>query len=707
MDLDYTIAHLLAEAERIQVLFRRRIAQAQNQQPRGMGGLVVTEDELSTFFSNEAEHSLSIEVDGEFQQQYNQASEQIHSLLVKAEEAEQTSRLSDLCQIFGLSTFEQDVLLICLAPILGRHYERFLAFLNDDITIRRPTVSLILDLLVGSPEDRLQQMPAFLESGRLLRYRLLHHIEEPGAQPALPNRQLAVDETVIAWLLGRYHPDPRLGDHVTLEDASVGLEEELLTREIWPILSSSVNGQAVALFYGDDVAAQQAAARLLAGHANLRLLTADLPALLARNPAAKTSFSDVLRLLLRDAGLTGSALFLQGWDAITEQGSFNAALIKTLFEAKTPVIISSEKEWFSHGVERSGTILRVKFSKPGYRQRSTLWRYFVDAAEHALDSELDLQTLASQFGLESRQIQDAVASARDAAIQRGDVIQRQDLVTAARVHSSPNLSGLARKIEPRYEWDDIILPDEQKIMLRELIQTVQGRGIVMEEWGIGRKLKTSAGVTVLFAGPPGTGKTMSAEVIARELGLDLYKIDLSTVVSKFIGETEKNLGKIFDEAQSSSAILFFDEADAIFGKRSEVKDSHDRYANMEVSYLLQRMEQHDGVTILATNLRANMDEAFTRRLQFIVDYPFPNVEERLFIWQTLFPADLPRADNIDLDLFATRFKLAGGSIRNIIAGAAFLAAANGGVVTMEHLLHGTRRELQKMGRLISDIDLSF
>jgi SpoVK/Ycf46/Vps4 family AAA+-type ATPase len=244
-------------------------------------------------------------------------------------------------------------------------------------------------------------------------------------------------------------------------------------------------------------------------------------------------------------------------------------------------------------------------------------------------------------------------------------------------------------------------------MLRELIQTVQGRGLVMEEWGVGRKLKTSSGVTVLFAGPPGTGKTMSAEVIAGELGLDLYKIDLSMVVSKFIGETEKNLGKIFDEAQSSSAILFFDEADAIFGKRSEVKDSHDRYANMEVSYLLQRMEQYDGVTILATNLRANMDEAFTRRMQFIVDFPFPDAEERLFIWQTLFPADLPKADDINLSLFATRFKLAGGNIRNIIAGAAFLAAANGGVVTMEHLLHGTRRELQKMGRLISDLDLSF
>nr|HRJ41990.1 ATP-binding protein [Caldilineaceae bacterium] len=264
-----------------------------------------------------------------------------------------------------------------------------------------------------------------------------------------------------------------------------------------------------------------------------------------------------------------------------------------------------------------------------------------------------------------------------------------------------------QKIEPRYDWGDLVLPEDQKSMLQEMVQTVKGRGVVMEEWGVGRKLKASAGVTVLFAGPPGTGKTMAAEVITKDLGLDLYKLDLSMVVSKYIGETEKNLGKIFDEAQSSSAVLFFDEADAIFGKRSEVKDSHDRYANMEVSYLLQRMEEYDGVTILATNLRANMDEAFTRRMQFIVDFPFPDEEERLHIWQTLFPEDLPQSADIDLALFASRFKLAGGSIRNIIVGAAYLAAANDGQVTMNHLLHSPRREMQKMGRLITDLDLTY
>jgi len=242
-------------------------------------------------------------------------------------------------------------------------------------------------------------------------------------------------------------------------------------------------------------------------------------------------------------------------------------------------------------------------------------------------------------------------------------------------------------------------------LLHEFVNTVRQRPRVLDEWGIGRKLASSRGVTILFAGPPGTGKTMAAEVIAGELGLDLYKIDLSTVISKYIGETEKNLERIFNEAETSNAILFFDEADSLFGKRSEVRDSHDRYANIEISYLLQRMEAYDGVTMLATNLRANLDEAFTRRLQFAVDFPFPEEADRLRIWNTLFPAEVPCAADVDLAVLAERFKLAGGNIRNIIVNAAFLAAADGGEVSMDHILHGTRRELQKMGRLVPDGDM--
>jgi SpoVK/Ycf46/Vps4 family AAA+-type ATPase len=324
-----------------------------------------------------------------------------------------------------------------------------------------------------------------------------------------------------------------------------------------------------------------------------------------------------------------------------------------------------------------------------------IWNHYVNGSA---PTSLPLDQLAGQFEFNAAQIRDAVASGMDRARSSGRALSAEDLFLAARQHSNPNLAGLAQKISPRYAWEDIVLPEDQRAMLREIVATVRGRPKVLDDWGLGRKLVPSRGVTILFSGPPGTGKTMAAEILAGELGLDLYKIDLSSVVSKYIGETEKNLERIFRQAAASNAILFFDEADALFGKRSEVRDSHDRYANIEISYLLQRMETYQGLTILATNLRANLDEAFTRRLQFAVDFPFPEEGDRLRIWQTLFPPEVPRAEDLDFKTLARRFKLAGGSIRNVIVAASYLAASDGGVVTMDHLLHGTRRELQKLGR---------
>ncbi|MEW5960520.1 MAG: ATP-binding protein, partial [Chloroflexota bacterium] len=413
-----------------------------------------------------------------------------------------------------------------------------------------------------------------------------------------------------------------------------------------------------------------------------------------------------LKLALRDARLTHTIACLFGWDVCLAEGHTPPADILTeLFAHPDLVIIAGQAAWPARGLERERRLFSMEFPTPTYAQRRTLWQHFLSRPPAGLHEGLDITVLAGQFALTTGQIRDAVASAWDMAVQHGQPLQNQDLLAAARAHSNPGLASLARKLTPRYDWADIILPADQLAILREIVGTVRGRPLVLDDWGVGQKLASSRGVTVLFAGPPGTGKTMAAEIIAAELGLDLYKIDLSTVVSKYIGETEKNLEQIFREAASSNAILFFDEADAIFGKRSEVKDAHDRYANIEISYLLQRMEMYDGVTILATNLRANLDEAFTRRLQFAVDFPFPEEADRRRIWQTLFPPDVPHDPNLDFDFLARRFKLAGGNIRNIIVSAAYLAAADGQVVTMTHLLHSTRRELQKMGRLVGEEDL--
>ena len=245
-----------------------------------------------------------------------------------------------------------------------------------------------------------------------------------------------------------------------------------------------------------------------------------------------------------------------------------------------------------------------------------------------------------------------------------------------------------------------MLPDEQKIELRDICNQAKYRYLVQEEWGFNQKLSLGKGLTVLFAGQPGTGKTMAADVIAHELQLDLYKIDLSQVVSKYIGETEKNLNRIFTAATHSNAILLFDEADALFGKRSEVKDAHDRYANIETSYLLQKMEEYDGVAILTTNLQSNMDEAFIRRLRFIIEFTMPGVKERQRIWQQIFPPQVPRSPELDFKFLARQFEISGAVIRNIALRSAYLAANDGGIVTMNHLLQSVRREYQKMGKIL-------
>jgi SpoVK/Ycf46/Vps4 family AAA+-type ATPase len=257
---------------------------------------------------------------------------------------------------------------------------------------------------------------------------------------------------------------------------------------------------------------------------------------------------------------------------------------------------------------------------------------------------------------------------------------------------------MAKKIEPRYTWEEIILPNDVKEQLKEISSHVTYREIVYSDWGFNRKLSLGKGLNIFFSGTSGTGKTMAAEIIAREVGLDMYKIDLSSLVSKYIGETEKNLNKIFKEAETSNAILFFDEADALFGKRSEIKDSHDRYANIEINYLLQKMEEHEGIVILASNYKNNIDDAFLRRLHFAIEFPFPDETLREKIWENIFPKETPVNNDVDLG-FLANFKITGGNIKNIALAATFLAAGSSRIVKMESIIKATKREFQKMGKL--------
>jgi ATP-dependent 26S proteasome regulatory subunit len=392
---------------------------------------------------------------------------------------------------------------------------------------------------------------------------------------------------------------------------------------------------------------------------------------------------------------------ITGWESCLEESAPPVELFQTLCDHPGSIVIASAARWQPRQVARQRRLLWLEFALPDHRQRSQLLAHFL--GEQPVDPDLDLATLAGEFKLTSGQLRDLVNSAIDQATGAGRAVNNADLFAAARSHSNPRLATLATKLTPRHTRNDIILPPDPMARLEELINKVRYRALVLHEWGMGEKL-AAGGINALFCGKPGTGKTMAAQIVAHELGMDVYRIDLSSMVSKYIGETEKNLERVFSEAESSNAILFFDEADALFGKRSDTKDAHDRYANIEVSYLLQRMDTFDGVTILATNLRANLDEAFTRRFDTIIDFPFPEEGERLCIWQTLLPAKVPKAPDLDLRRLARTFKLAGGSIRNIIVDAGYRAAADGKVLTMLHLLQSTRREVQKMGWLVNEKD---
>ena len=365
--------------------------------------------------------------------------------------------------------------------------------------------------------------------------------------------------------------------------------------------------------------------------------------------------------------------------------------------------LAGECPWSLPGVFAQDIFYAVELGMPDVPLRQAAW-------ERALQRfpsphrQVWAQQLASQFRLTPGQIQAAAAwvAQRRAMTHDGAEVTRDALYAACRHQSYHKLTELAFKIEPHYTWDDLVLPGDRREQLQELCDQVVHRQRVYGDWGFARKLAQGRGISALFAGPSGTGKTMAAEVMAHALQLDLYKIDLSGVVNKYIGETEKNLAKIFHEAEASNAILFFDEADALFGKRTKISDAHDRYANIETSYLLQRMEAYEGIVILATNLRENMDEAFTRRIKFIVDFPFPDATSRKLIWQTHFPHETPVSADLDYDWLAQQFQITGGNIKNIVLSAAFCAAANGGTVDMTHVLHGTRREFEKIGKSWND-----
>lgn len=626
-------------------------------------------------------------------------------------------RFKRLQEIFELSAFDLGLVAIALAPEINLRYERIYAYLQDDVTRKRPSVNLALNLLCSSATEKFSRWVHLTPNAPLIRQGLLQLIPDSN-QPQSPllAYYLKLDEQITRWLLGQEELDARLRQFSQLLLPTISLESlplEITVKQALGTLSVQTWQTQESLrfyFQGLPGMGKQRTAEAIAFQLGVPLLTADLGAAVQQ----KQDIEAMLRLLLREARLHNAIAYLSGVDALLNDDQYGMywQLLATLTENKGIAILAGRQALSADKIQRMNAIA-VEFSLPNFAQRRTHWQANLAKIGIALNDE-QIDDLSDRFRLTPEQIEGAIATACNrsrwakASESENLPVDVQPtllaLFAAARMQSGQDLTTLARKVSPKHTWDEIILPSDRLRQLREMCNQLKYRHIVFNQWGFEQTLSLGKGINALFSGTPGTGKTMAAEVIANDLELDLYKIDLSQIVSKYIGETEKNLDRVFTMAANANAILLFDEADALFGKRSDVKDAHDRYANLEIAYLLQKMEEYEGITILTTNLRQNLDEAFTRRVRFIIEFPFPEAEHRLSIWQGIFPKPMPLATDVDLMLMAKQFKLAGGNIRNIAVAAAFLAAEDGEGVGMKHLLQATKREFQKMGRLVNEAD---
>jgi SpoVK/Ycf46/Vps4 family AAA+-type ATPase len=604
--------------------------------------------------------------------------------LQEMEESRTQPAVEILVTRFGLTSFERNVLLLCLASEIDPAFERIFGYLHDDATRKVVSPHLVLALFAGW-ETAGTDRAALFAGAPLRRWRLINWEASPAG--SVSGAALRLDERITNYLLGFNQLDQRCQEVIRdvpacplpagHRDLAASIAQQ------FSVKSRRDHVRAMNLV-GDPDSGQVGIAREVSSYLGLSLCMLDRHALLSPDRG-------FISLLEREAILLDLLYYM---DCEALKGDELHSTRKEIERFAGPLVVAtSERLPWSYEVV---TLYVPRLN--GVAQRET-WRTVLSSSEAS--SEFDVDALAEQFDLGPLSILRAARHAEALAELRSNAAATfEDLWQACRQQAAPHLESLAQKVTPCYDWADIVVPSDVLCQLREITDQVDQRYVVYQNWGFEKKLSRGRGISALFTGASGVGKTMAAEVMAHHLSLDLYRIDLAGVVSKYIGETEKNLRCVFDAAERSGAILFFDEADALFGKRSEVRDSHDRYANIEVNYLLQRMENYRGLAILATNMKSALDSAFLRRLRFIVEFPFPTAVYRAEIWRRVFP---PTAELGQLDFSAlARLEIPGGNIRNIAVNSAFLAAAEGSLIEMDHVMRAARREYAKMDRLVLD-----
>ncbi|CAG0953411.1 ATP-dependent zinc metalloprotease FtsH [Methanosarcinales archaeon] len=618
-------------------------------------------------------------------------------------EINKSKSLQNIKELFDLDNFEVDTFLICLIPELDTRHEKVYSYLQNDVTKKRPTVDLVINLLCNSMDEKLYARKYFYPTSSLIKNHLVYLTGDgQEGQTPLLSRTIKVDERIISYLIGENEIDPIIQKFSFLIEPTKSFNDIIMAENdkiMFTELIKRNDGIKIPMFFfhGAYGTGKKVTAEAICTEMNLPLLVVDSRLFLKGDPG------HILSITIREALLQNSSLYLEGFDVLLEKdaGVNVGSLVQELDTYNNWVFLSGEFPWIPDGILRNHSFIDHAFPLPSFNYRKQLWEKLLEGNT----KNIDLDALSSKFSFSAGQIRDAIFIAHNIAMVKTGKFElsMENLYEGCKAQSNKNLSSFAKNVMPRYTWNDIVLPRDLREQLKEVSGHIKHKGKVYSDWGFDNKLSLGKGLNVLFSGPSGAGKTMAAEVLAKDAGLDMYKIDLSTLVSKYIGETEKNLSKIFHEAETSNAILFFDEADALFGKRSEVKDSHDRYANIEINYLLQKMEEYAGIVILASNFKTNIDEAFLRRMHFVIEFPLPDDGLRELIWRNIFPGETPVSEDMDYS-FLSRFKITGGNIKNIALNAAFLAAADGGEVKMDQIIKATKREFQKMGKLCTSTD---
>ena len=602
---------------------------------------------------------------------------------------------------FGLSPRAVDLLVAAAAP--GLSLELFRAALPREPERRQPDVAWLVELLAFAPADRAALLDELGPGAPLVRWRLVRLGAPRGWTPEGPlvAQPVAVSPRIAAFLGGRTAFDAAAFDPaVRLRTDSDPVAAPLLATMGRALFRTHHGRHLPAVVVGSALSGKATAATAAARAAGHPTLEVDLEGLVMA--------ADPVSLLLdveREARLQGALLVLRRGELLGEaRADVRRAVLNLLGTGAVPVAVTT-RDPLPELVRRVPGTQSVRLELPTGEEQLRLWRTALpDDVPRAAEANLD--AIVGRYHLTPGDILEAGSQAIAHAHLRGPgaEVTLADLVAAVRGRLRHRLADIAELVVTPLGWGDLVLRDDVHERIREFLSTVKHRSTVMQDWGFADKVAYGRAVSALFSGPPGTGKTMVATLIAKELGLELFRVDLSRVVSKWVGETEKNLGRAFDEAGNSQAVLLFDEADALFAKRTEVKSSNDRYANLEVNYLLQRLESFEGIVILTTNHQSAVDDAFRRRLRFRIDFPTPDEAERERLWRAMMPAGAPVAGDVDFKALGRRFSMAGGYIKNAVVRAAFLAAAQaGGSIDHKTLMRAAALEWEDMGNLTMSV----